>query len=75
MVELLGGPAPTALELANRTGVFRTSASRALHRLAEKGLVYKDGEGWRLTDVGVAQGHVAKLQIELRRAQGEQRGE
>ena len=63
LLQLEEKPAKTISELAGRMDALRPSVSRSLRTLKEQGLVYRNHNGWHLTEAGVAEAAEAKAML------------
>jgi DNA-binding MarR family transcriptional regulator len=63
LLQLEEKPAKTISELAERMDALRPSVSRSLRTLKEQGLVYRNHNGWHLTEAGIAEAATARAML------------
>jgi DNA-binding MarR family transcriptional regulator len=63
LMQLDEKPAKTITELAERVDSLRPAVSRSLHSLKKQVLVYRDRNGWHLTEAGRTEAAAAKAML------------
>ena len=64
LLQLEDKPAKRVTELTERVNAQRPSVSRSLKALKEQGLVYRNRQGWHLTEDGKNEASIAKEKLE-----------
>lgn len=63
LMQLEEKPAKTITELAERVDSLRPAVSRSLHSLKEQNLVYRNRNGWHLTEAGETEATAARTML------------